>query len=539
MTALRRCTRGAAALSLIAIALALGAAPAAQTADADATAARVAGLVLVPDAEGEDGGETSAANVLYHGGPVVHSAALYAISVPPPGAAFDASYRSVVNQYLGDVAAAAGATDNVYSVATQYADGGGPIAYGSTVGGSWVDTQTPIPDDCSASYAGSTIAPAGCLTFADLRAEVMRAIAANGWPADLGAVYLVFTPRNVGSCYGTTPDTCAYDGFCAYHAYFRDGRSNPVVFAFVPYPDASAIGGPSCGPGAGPNGVGFGDAAANLVSHESSEAITDPLLTAWYDSAGPDLGEIADKCMTFGTTAGSGAARYNQVLNGHHYLLQEESSNVSGSCAQGFAPAAPRPAIAGFAPARAAARATVTVTGSHFTGATDVRLAGGAGATFAVVSDSQLALTMPAGAESGPFVVAGPGGSAVSATSLAPTPSISGFAPAAGTAGASVTISGDGFLDVSSVRFNGLAATFAATSPGTILATVPPARRAARSRSPARPGRRRARRRSRSTRPRSAAPGTRSCTRSARRRSRSLPPSRSRTRRVRRSPRRP
>jgi hypothetical protein len=53
----------------------------------------------------------------------VHASTAYAIYVLPPGAASGPSYRQVVNRCLADVAAAGGATDDVYSVATQYADG--------------------------------------------------------------------------------------------------------------------------------------------------------------------------------------------------------------------------------------------------------------------------------------------------------------------------------------------------------------------------------------------------------------------------------
>ena len=52
-------------------------------------------------------------------------------------------------------------------------------------------------------------------------------------------------------------------------------------------------------------------------------------------------------------------------------------------------------------------------------------------------------------------------------------PSISGFAPTSGAPGSTVTISGSGFTGATSVRFNGLAATFSVNSDAQITAIVP------------------------------------------------------------------
>lgn len=55
----------------------------------------------------------------------------------------------------------------------------------------------------------------------------------------------------------------------------------------------------------------------------------------------------------------------------------------------------------------------------------------------------------------------------------ATTPTISGFSPATGSPGTSVTISGTGFTSASKVKFNGTNATFTASSSTSITATVP------------------------------------------------------------------
>ncbi|OYT70256.1 MAG: hypothetical protein CFK52_11695, partial [Chloracidobacterium sp. CP2_5A] len=65
--------------------------------------------------------------------------------------------------------------------------------------------------------------------------------------------------------------------------------------------------------------------------------------------------------------------------------------------------------------------------------------------------------------------------SAVSSTRLlTPTTFIMSFSPTSGPVGATVTIFGAGFVEVSAVRFNNVNATFAVISPTQITATVPP-----------------------------------------------------------------
>jgi PKD repeat protein len=78
------------------------------------------------------------------------------------------------------------------------------------------------------------------------------------------------------------------------------------------------------------------DPAVNTASHEHREMISDPLVAdatvygpplAWVDSTTGD--ETSDKCQYyFGPTKNNGVGRYNQVINGHQYLLQTEWSNT-------------------------------------------------------------------------------------------------------------------------------------------------------------------------------------------------------------------
>jgi len=67
------------------------------------------------------------------------------------------------------------------------------------------------------------------------------------------------------------------------------------------------------------------------------------------------------------------------------------------------------------------------------------------------------------------------GGSAASQVTVSPAlPTIIGFTPTSGQPGTSVTITGTNFINVQTVIFNGIPATFTGTSPTTLIAVVPP-----------------------------------------------------------------
>ncbi len=77
----------------------------------------------------------------------------------------------------------------------------------------------------------------------------------------------------------------------------------------------------------------------------------------------------------------------------------------------------PAPAISGTVPAAGAvAGAAVTINGTNFSGATAVSFNGTSQPAFSILSASQIATTVPAGATSGPISVTTPNGTATSAT---------------------------------------------------------------------------------------------------------------------------
>jgi IPT/TIG domain len=413
----------------------------------------------------------STINLTYHGGVVLHSNTTYAIYWVPPGTGVSATYESTINSFFADVAAASGSAADVYASDIQYSDNSGPIAYKSTFGGSYVDSSTPIPNDCSGEYAGTSIKVSACVTDADVEAEVSRAIAAAGWTPSPTSIFFLFTPSDVGSCF-TGSNSCAYTYYCAYHSGFEDSQHRLVLYANQPYTDTSGVGAPGvCDSGQHPNSDLAADSTINVASHEHNETITDPLGTAWYDASGNEDG---DKCAwNFGTPLGSTeTGAYNQAIGGGHYYLQQEWSNASSGCVLGYK--APAPTIAGLTPGQGAAGATVTISGKNLTGASAVTFGGASASSFAVKSATQITATVPSAAATGKVSVTTPGGAAGSGTTFKVLPKISSVAPGSVTVGSEVTITGTSLSAATAVSFDGVKATsFTVRESGAITATVP------------------------------------------------------------------
>jgi PKD repeat protein len=310
---------------------------------------------------------SSSSNLQYHSGPVLHSSAPYLIFWAPSGESIPSSWESLMEQYFTDVAHDSGASSNVYGVNRQFTDAAGFADYRQIFNPSTqaiVDTQ-PYPAPDSSCGSEST-----CLSDAQLQAELQRLIAADNLPTDgpIGAaepnanapIYFVVTPSNVDIC-TSDGSGCASNTFCAYHSWLTDGGNN-VLYAAIPTlllnDYAKACQADGLGQTQEPNGS-VADVALKYISHEDSETITDPFLSAWYnDTSGNEDGDncnsINDDQNAFRPTSGSSPALYDQTINGHHYYLQSEWSNGDGNCemrpadatltARFSAPASPRTA---------------------------------------------------------------------------------------------------------------------------------------------------------------------------------------------------
>jgi len=299
--------------------------------------------------------------LIFHGGPMMMTPSTSPLVITPifwapSGHPMSSAYTSLITTYLSDVAAASGQNTNVFSVANEYSGSNGQIHYNTTVGSAIADTNALPASGCrvassdrSGIYADGTGYNA-CLDDAQLQSQINSVTAARGLPHNLAHIYVLFLPKQVESCFNagsttTSSNACTINhqpsaAFCAYHS---DATSS-AIYANMPYPVYQSGTGFTCGPegtlGAveSPNGNPDGDVQVSPTSHEINEAITDPdTQTGWYDSSGFENG---DECAyTFGATQGTAGHLYNQVINGAHFLTQEEFSNndfaiTGGGCVQ-------------------------------------------------------------------------------------------------------------------------------------------------------------------------------------------------------------
>lgn len=131
------------------------------------------------------------------------------------------------------------------------------------------------------------------------------------------------------------------------------------------------------------------------------------------------------------------------------------------------------PGITLFTPNFGASGTSVTITGVNFTNATDVSF-NGASSSFGVVNNTTITSIVPASATSGLISVTAPGGTAVASVNFFVPPIVSGFNPASGIAGNSVTITGSSFTNATMVKFNGVNATnFTVINNSQLTAIVP------------------------------------------------------------------
>jgi hypothetical protein len=299
--------------------------------------------------------------LLFQGGSVMMTPSTSPLVVTPifwhpSGFSMASSYRTLITAYLNAVAAASGQNSNVFSVLNEYSGNNGQIHYSVKVG-------TPINDTGALPKSGCTVASkdktgiyadgsgySRCLDDAQIRAEVNKITKAHNRPHNLSHIYVLYLPKHAESCFNagstnTSSNACSINhlpsaAFCAYHSE----ATSKAVYANMPFPIYKSGTGFTCGTNGkfgvieSPNSNPDGDTVINPTSHEISEAITDPdTSTGWFDSSGFEVG---DECnFVFGTTQGTAGKLFNQTINGHHFLTQEEFSNqdfaiTSAGCVQ-------------------------------------------------------------------------------------------------------------------------------------------------------------------------------------------------------------
>jgi hypothetical protein len=283
---------------------------------------RILGVV---HARGAKTTASTSSNLIYNGGSVLNTNTVYAIFWSPSNYPIASSYQSLIQRFYTDVAADTDASlsSNVYYADTQYGPGtfgspattSGSLQNYSTFGGAYIDT-TPIKNGCKDRYTSI------CVTDSQVQTEITNDLSPSksGWSAGSGKIFFMFTPKGVGSCYGS--GDCSFSQWCAYHSW-----SGNLIYANMPFADTVSR---ACDAGYHPNsGIDpNADATINVASHEHNESITDPFGTAWYNNAGYENGDLC--AWKFGAVTNQA----NQTIGNHPYIAQLEWSNLSGACVQ-------------------------------------------------------------------------------------------------------------------------------------------------------------------------------------------------------------
>jgi hypothetical protein len=287
--------------------------------------------------------------VVYHGGSVMSDVTIHAVFWAPSGFQFEGSpspgvlsYEQLVQQWFTDVAHDSGTKTNIYSVLDEYGDGNGPGAYGISFNAAadTIDDTDPYPagDEQCASPGGIST----CVTDVEVQEELDNVITAHD-PTGRGLhdLWFVFLPPNVDEC--TSDGVCGTSEYAGYHSLSNVGHG-PVIYAVIPDPTIELT--PS--PGSDPEGNPIAESTLDTVAHETFEAMTNPEGNGWMD---PNGFEAADKCENGpqqGTPLGfaSDGSPYNQVINGHEYLVQMIWSDAANGCVQHSSATPPAPSLA-------------------------------------------------------------------------------------------------------------------------------------------------------------------------------------------------
>jgi hypothetical protein len=251
----------------------------------------------------------------YHGGPVMTgNVGIYYIW-------YGNWNGNSAEQILVDFANNVGGSP-IYRVNTSYGDNSGNVSGNAHYAGG-----------VSVGYTHGT-QPSGD----DIWRIVDETLSAGSLPVDTNGVYFVLTSADV-----TIDGICT--NFCGWHtAHGRGGKD--IKYSFIG--NGQRCNG-SCG-SASPNGNSGADGMASTIYHELSEAVSDPLINAWYDSSGE---ENADKCAwkfltTYHAANGQNA---NVRLGNRDFLLQSNWLNANGGSCTLSGGSGPPPAGPGVLPA--------------------------------------------------------------------------------------------------------------------------------------------------------------------------------------------
>lgn len=160
------------------------------------------------------------------------------------------------------------------------------------------------------------------LEDADILKMITKTIDERFFPLQDNAVYVVFTASDVKLTSGFCTD------YCGWHSHSLV-KTTELKFAFIGHPAACPN---SCtSQQVSPNYNYAADGMLSILTHELVETLSDPLFSGWYRN--DDGYEVADICAwTYGKSQTlPNGAKYNYLLNGRKYYLQQNYVNSNGT----------------------------------------------------------------------------------------------------------------------------------------------------------------------------------------------------------------
>ncbi len=213
---------------------------------------------------------------------------------------------------------------------------------------------------------------------------------------------------------------------------------------------------------------------------------TGAIFCDWFPQIVPFGGQSAPGS---GVNPPNAVGAFAMQITGSALFVGGYFTSISGVTQSGYArftlsgtppPPPTAPVVTSFDPTSGPVGASVTVTGTGFTGATSVSFGAIAATSYTVDSDTQITAVVPSGFAHAPIKVTNPVGSGKSSTNFTVTsgstsaPTVTSFDPTSGPVGTSVTVTGSGFTGATSVRFGNVAATsFTVDSDTQVTAVVP------------------------------------------------------------------
>ncbi len=270
---------------------------------------------------------SSSSVITYHGGPVMTTLSKLVViwygNWRQTNNTDTLAGQQLILDALYGMAATPNGTTNYAGITTGYASALGNYTQtgGLSVSNLSSTNIVELTVPTSLTYGGTKLTDKTVLSLVTLAA---------GNAPDVNAIYLVLSSSDIAETSGFLSKYC---GWHSYNATLFKGKS--IKYAFVGNPAKSLS---SCAyqTTSSPNNNPGVDAMISVIAHELAETVSDPQLSAWFNSAGA---ENADIC---GWTYGSQLTRlpngsyYNVTLptrtGTRNFLLQRALASSNSKC---------------------------------------------------------------------------------------------------------------------------------------------------------------------------------------------------------------